>query len=100
MTGDGWQSGLMDQGSWVEMQRDWARTVIVGRARLGGCPVGKRWSSVSALAGIADPQPGLFVTESVIACIDLRDACCERSTVLSWMLSKPVSKQHGDQARG
>ena len=31
----------MDRGSWVEMQRDWARTVIVGRARLGGCPVGE-----------------------------------------------------------
>ncbi|KAK9867066.1 hypothetical protein WJX84_010484 [Apatococcus fuscideae] len=40
LTGEGWQSGLMDQGSWLEMQRDWARTVIVGRARLGGCPVG------------------------------------------------------------
>ena len=48
-TGEGWQSGLMDEGSWVEMQRDWARTVIVGRARLGGCPVGESCSASTLL---------------------------------------------------
>lgn len=36
----GWQTGLFDKGSWVESQPLWARTVIVGRARLGGVPVG------------------------------------------------------------
>jgi acetyl-CoA carboxylase/biotin carboxylase 1 len=36
----GWQSGLFDKGSWMESQAGWARTVVAGRARLGGIPVG------------------------------------------------------------
>ncbi|PSC75189.1 acetyl-carboxylase 1-like [Micractinium conductrix] len=36
----GWQSGLFDRGSWTEAQAGWARTVVTGRARLGGVPVG------------------------------------------------------------
>lgn len=32
--------GLFDAGSWVECQAGWARTVVTGRARLGGMPVG------------------------------------------------------------
>ncbi|KAK9805253.1 hypothetical protein WJX72_008860 [[Myrmecia] bisecta] len=35
-----WESGLFDQGSWVEAQAGWARSVVTGRARLGGMPVG------------------------------------------------------------
>ncbi|PRW58200.1 acetyl- carboxylase 1-like isoform A [Chlorella sorokiniana] len=35
-----WQSGLFDRGSWMEAQAGWARTVVTGRARLGGVPVG------------------------------------------------------------
>jgi acetyl-CoA carboxylase/biotin carboxylase 1 len=35
-----WRSGLFDRGSWVEAQAGWARTVVTGRARLGGNPVG------------------------------------------------------------
>ena len=37
---EGWVGGLFDHGSWVECQAGWARTVITGRARLGGVPVG------------------------------------------------------------
>ena len=59
LTGDGWQSGLMDHGSWVEMQRDWARTVIVGRARLGGCPVGERRSPACAFGCITSSHVDL-----------------------------------------
>lgn len=33
-------SGIFDDGSWMEVQSGWARTVIVGRARLGGIPLG------------------------------------------------------------
>jgi acetyl-CoA carboxylase/biotin carboxylase 1 len=36
----GWRSGLFDRGSWTECQAGWARTVVTGRARLGGLPVG------------------------------------------------------------
>jgi acetyl-CoA carboxylase/biotin carboxylase 1 len=38
--GELWQSGLFDRGSWVETQAGWARSVVTGRARLGGLPVG------------------------------------------------------------
>lgn len=35
-----WHSGMFDKGSWIEAQAGWARTVVTGRARLGGHPVG------------------------------------------------------------
>ncbi|KAK9799384.1 hypothetical protein WJX73_008409 [Symbiochloris irregularis] len=37
---DSWQSGLFDKGTWCECQAGWGRSVITGRARLGGVPVG------------------------------------------------------------
>ncbi len=33
-------SGLFDKGSWIETQAGWARSVVTGRARLGGIAVG------------------------------------------------------------
>ncbi|XP_062873532.1 acetyl-CoA carboxylase 2 isoform X2 [Trichomycterus rosablanca] len=35
-----WQSGFFDHGSFMEVMSTWAQTVVVGRARLGGIPVG------------------------------------------------------------
>ncbi|CAG8507081.1 5656_t:CDS:2, partial [Acaulospora morrowiae] len=35
-----WISGFFDRGSFVETLAGWARTVVVGRARLGGVPMG------------------------------------------------------------
>ncbi|XP_069882456.1 acetyl-CoA carboxylase 2 isoform X1 [Dipodomys merriami] len=35
-----WQSGFFDQGSFREIMAAWAQTVVTGRARLGGIPVG------------------------------------------------------------
>ena len=35
-----WQSGFFDRGSWQEILAPWAQTVVCGRARLGGIPVG------------------------------------------------------------
>ncbi|KAI5477007.1 hypothetical protein MNV49_006965 [Pseudohyphozyma bogoriensis] len=35
-----WLSGFFDQGSFQETLSGWAQTVVVGRARLGGIPVG------------------------------------------------------------
>ncbi|XP_062816368.1 acetyl-CoA carboxylase 2 isoform X2 [Anolis carolinensis] len=35
-----WQSGFFDHGSFSEIMQPWAQTVVVGRARLGGIPVG------------------------------------------------------------
>merc|ERR1719245_1764589 len=40
MTGQDDQAGLFDKGSWDEILQPWAQTVIVGRARLGGIPLG------------------------------------------------------------
>lgn len=37
---EGFQSGLFDRGSFEEALGGWARTVVIGRARLGGIPVG------------------------------------------------------------
>ena len=35
-----WESGFFDHGSFVETLSGWAKTVVVGRARLGGIPMG------------------------------------------------------------
>jgi acetyl-CoA carboxylase/biotin carboxylase 1 len=35
-----WLSGFFDKGSFVETLSGWAKTVVVGRARLGGIPMG------------------------------------------------------------
>ncbi|CAG8723635.1 3787_t:CDS:2, partial [Gigaspora rosea] len=37
---DEWISGFFDRNSFVETLSSWARTVVVGRARLGGVPMG------------------------------------------------------------
>ena len=37
---DGFETGLFDRGSFHEALGGWARTVVVGRARLGGIPMG------------------------------------------------------------
>ena len=39
-TDEGFRSGLFDKNSFEEALGGWARTVVVGRARLGGIPVG------------------------------------------------------------
>lgn len=35
-----WISGFFDCGSWSEFNEPWAKTVVTGRARLGGIPIG------------------------------------------------------------
>ncbi|XP_075988635.1 acetyl-CoA carboxylase isoform X2 [Anticarsia gemmatalis] len=40
LTGDGTRAGFFDAGSFDEIMQPWAQTVITGRARLGGIPVG------------------------------------------------------------
>ena len=34
-----WELGLFDRGSWDEVMEGWAKSVVTGRARLGGIPV-------------------------------------------------------------
>ena len=38
--GNNWQSGFFDRNSFVEALGGWAKTVVVGRGRLGGIPLG------------------------------------------------------------
>ena len=40
MEGDKWVGGFFDRNSFVETLAGWAKTVIVGRGRLGGIPMG------------------------------------------------------------
>ncbi|CAF0748849.1 unnamed protein product [Brachionus calyciflorus] len=40
MTGEIWSSGFFDRDSFHEVMKAWAKTVVCGRARLGGLPVG------------------------------------------------------------
>lgn len=35
-----WETGFFDKGSWSEIMQPWAQTVVTGRAKLGGIPVG------------------------------------------------------------
>jgi len=39
-SGGKWLTGFFDKGSFVETLAGWAKTVVVGRARLGGIPMG------------------------------------------------------------
>lgn len=39
-TSESWTSGFFDRNSFVEALAGWAKTVVVGRARLGGIPMG------------------------------------------------------------
>lgn len=35
-----WEDGFFDYGSFMEIMQLWAQTVVCGRGRLGGIPVG------------------------------------------------------------
>lgn len=61
LTGVEQQPGLLDAGTFIEMQLDWAKSVICGRGRLGGIPVGvivaeTRPTETILPADPADPQ--------------------------------------------
>ncbi|XP_075070318.1 acetyl-CoA carboxylase 2 isoform X2 [Mixophyes fleayi] len=56
-----WQTGFFDHGSFMEIMQRWAQTVVVGRARLGGIPVGviaveTRSSEMAVPADPANPE--------------------------------------------
>jgi acetyl-CoA carboxylase/biotin carboxylase 1 len=57
--GGGWAGGLFDRGSWTEAHAGWARTVVTGRARLGGAPVGVIAVEVSTVMLHLQADPGM-----------------------------------------
>ena len=72
-----WLSGIFDKDSFMETLAGWARTTVVGRARLGGIPVGiitveTRTMEVIHPADPANPESreGIEVGYT-LACIEL-----------------------------
>jgi len=53
----GFQSGLFDRGSFEESLGGWAKTVVTGRARLGGIPVGVIGVETRAVENITPADP-------------------------------------------
>ena len=54
-----WLGGMFDRGSWREYQQGWARTVVTGRARLEGLPVGVLGVESSAVTVRVPADPGM-----------------------------------------
>ena len=55
--GEGFLSGLFDKDSFVETLGGWARTVVVGRARLGGIPMGVIGVETRSVENITPADP-------------------------------------------
>ncbi|KAJ2907251.1 hypothetical protein MKZ38_006545 [Zalerion maritima] len=54
---DGFEHGLFDKDSFVESLGGWARTVVVGRARLGGIPMGVIAVEIRSVENITPADP-------------------------------------------
>jgi len=54
---EGYLSGLFDKGSFEEALGGWARTVVVGRARLGGIPIGVIGVEVRSVENVTPADP-------------------------------------------
>jgi acetyl-CoA carboxylase / biotin carboxylase 1 len=55
--GDSFQPGLFDKDSFVESLGGWAKTVVVGRARLGGIPMGVIGVETRSVENITPADP-------------------------------------------
>lgn len=55
---DVWLSGFFDNGSFVETLDGWAKTVVCGRARLGGIPMGVITVETRAVEVVIPADPG------------------------------------------
>lgn len=56
-TEEGFESGLFDKNSFVETLGGWAKTVVVGRARLGGIPMGVIGVETRSVENITPADP-------------------------------------------
>jgi acetyl-CoA carboxylase / biotin carboxylase 1 len=62
-----WHGGFFDKGSFTETLAGWAKTVVVGRARLGGIPMGVIATENRTAEAIKPADPAdLRASESVI----------------------------------
>ncbi|XP_027422308.1 acetyl-CoA carboxylase 2 isoform X1 [Bos indicus x Bos taurus] len=61
-----WQSGFFDQGSFKEIMVPWAQTVVTGRARLGGIPVGVIAAETRTVELVVPADPANLDSEAKI----------------------------------
>lgn len=62
-----WLSGFFDKGSFVETLAGWAKSVVVGRARLGGIPMGVIATENRSMESIKPADPAnVKASEAVI----------------------------------
>ncbi|KAI4536359.1 hypothetical protein MG293_013751 [Ovis ammon polii] len=61
-----WQSGFFDQGSFKEIMVPWAQTVVTGRARLGGIPVGVIAAETRTVEVVVPADPANLDSEAKI----------------------------------
>lgn len=59
-----WESGLFDKDSFTEVLQGWAKTVICGRARLGGIPVGVILPEIQPVEKCIPPDPADLDSET------------------------------------
>lgn len=61
-----WKSGFFDRNSWSEVMQSWAQTVVVGRARLGGIPVGVISAETRVIQKIIPADPANIKSEEKV----------------------------------
>lgn len=64
---DGFLTGLFDKGSFEEALGGWARTVVVGRARLGGIPIGVIGVETRSVENVTPADPANPDSTEVVA---------------------------------
>eukprot|EP01130_Rhizamoeba_saxonica_P012625 TRINITY_DN5356_c0_g1_i1.p1 TRINITY_DN5356_c0_g1~~TRINITY_DN5356_c0_g1_i1.p1 ORF type:complete len:2154 (+),score=572.60 TRINITY_DN5356_c0_g1_i1:253-6462(+) len=64
--GGNWVSGFFDKGSWMETLGGWANTVVTGRARLGGIPIGVIAVETRTVEFCVPPDPAFPDTEAKV----------------------------------
>jgi len=61
-----WQTGLFDKDSWTETLAGWGKTVVVGRARLGGHPCGIIAVETRSVEQVQPADPANAMTAEVV----------------------------------
>ena len=61
-----WVSGFFDRGSWRESLASWARTVVVGRARLGGIPMGVIIAETRSVSTTSPADPAAPMSQETV----------------------------------
>jgi len=62
-----WLSGFFDKGSFMELMEGWAKTVICGRARLGGMPVGVIAVTTKMVEEVLPADPAMPDSKEIVS---------------------------------